>query len=351
LSGGNIAAASNCTFGVNVVAVAVGAQVNTTGNVTSTNGGAGNTATATVDVLAADLTISKTHTGNFFQGQTNATYSIVVSNAGAGATAGNVTVTDAPPTGYSVTSLTGTGWTCTVATLSCTRSDALAFGASYPAITVTGSVAATADPNFTNTATVAGGGELNTSNDSATDATTVSAPPDFTLGITSQSVTVNAGGTANYVFTITPTSGALSTGITFAVSGLPQKTTFTIAPTTVTLGTSPQTVSLAVMTSGGDPFIAHNSSVNRGIFLAMFFPVSGLVFVGFGPRKRLWKRGKAGWLLCIMLIGMSSAILSGCASVHNFQHLGTPPGTYQLTVTATAGTTQHSTPVTLIVQQ
>ncbi|HEY1464868.1 MAG TPA: hypothetical protein VGF44_15740, partial [Terriglobales bacterium] len=39
LSGGNIAAASNCTFGVNVVAVAVGAQVNTTGNVTSTNGG------------------------------------------------------------------------------------------------------------------------------------------------------------------------------------------------------------------------------------------------------------------------------------------------------------------------
>lgn len=43
------------------------------------------------------LSISKSHTGNFTQGQTGATYSITVTNNGPGATAALVTVTDTLP--------------------------------------------------------------------------------------------------------------------------------------------------------------------------------------------------------------------------------------------------------------
>ena len=55
-----------------------------------------------------------------------------------------------------------------LATLTATRSDALAAGGSYPAITLTVNVAANAPASVTNTATVSGGGEVNTGNDIAT---------------------------------------------------------------------------------------------------------------------------------------------------------------------------------------
>src|SRR5438876_289774 len=81
------------------------------------------------------LTVAKTHTGNFTQGQQGASYTVIVSNvAGAGTTSGTVTVTDAAPTGLTLASLAGTGWQC--AGTGCNRSDALPGGASYLPITV-----------------------------------------------------------------------------------------------------------------------------------------------------------------------------------------------------------------------
>ncbi len=131
------------------------------------------TATA-VTTGTPDLTISKSHSGNFTQGQTGATYSLTVSNAGDGPTTAAVTVTDSLPAGLTATALAGSGWTCSLGTLSCTRSDALAAAASYPGITVTVDVAGAAPASLTNSATVGGGGEVNASNDSASDPTTIS---------------------------------------------------------------------------------------------------------------------------------------------------------------------------------
>ena len=88
-----------------------------------------------------------------------------------------MTVTDTLPSGLTATALSGTGWTCTLATLSCTRSTALAAGASYPAITLTVNVASTAPASVTNTATVSGGGEVNTANNSASDVTPIGGRP------------------------------------------------------------------------------------------------------------------------------------------------------------------------------
>jgi uncharacterized protein (TIGR03437 family) len=103
------------------------------------------------------LTIAKSHAGSFTPGQQGATYTVTVSNgAGATPTSGTVTVTDNVPGGLTLGSMAGTGWNCSANT--CTRSDALNAGSSYPPITVTVNVAATATSPQVNQASVSGGG-------------------------------------------------------------------------------------------------------------------------------------------------------------------------------------------------
>ena len=122
-----------------------------------------------------DLTITKSHAGNFTRGQTGATYTITVSNTGGVATTGSVTVTDTLPSGLNATNLSGAGWNCTVATTTCTRSDALNAGASYPPITLTVAVAVNAPASVTNTAQVAGGGDVDPGDNTASDPTLIAA--------------------------------------------------------------------------------------------------------------------------------------------------------------------------------
>jgi uncharacterized repeat protein (TIGR01451 family) len=116
------------------------------------------------------LAISKSHSGNFTQGQTGATYTIAIANAGTGATSGTVSVSDTLPSGLTAASIAGSGWSCTQPAGPCTRSDVLAVNASYPAITLTVNVANNAPSSVINTATVSGGGAPNSS---ASDPTTI----------------------------------------------------------------------------------------------------------------------------------------------------------------------------------
>ena len=118
----------------------------------------------------SSLSVTKSHIGVFTQGQTSgASYTVTVSNAAsAAATTGTVTVTDNPPTGMSVALMTGTGWGCINNV--CTRTDALAPGASYPPITANVNIALTAASSLTNQVTVSGG---NSASASASDVTTI----------------------------------------------------------------------------------------------------------------------------------------------------------------------------------
>src|SRR5262249_48313143 len=159
-----------------------------------------------------DLTIADVHTGNFTQGDTNKTYTITVKNSGGQPTTGTVTVTDTVPTGLTINAnaASGAGWTCnqTTATVTCTRSDVLAPKASYPDITLTVDVSSTAPGFVTNTATVAGGGEQNTSNDTANDVTTViQTGPDPTITKTHSGSFVR---TQTGTYTITVTNAGLT---------------------------------------------------------------------------------------------------------------------------------------------
>ncbi|HVQ37290.1 MAG TPA: hypothetical protein VMS31_07150 [Pyrinomonadaceae bacterium] len=168
-----VTVANNAAASVtNSASVSGGGQTNT-GNDSATD--------PTTVTQLADLTITKSHTGNFTQGQVGATYSITATNSGSAATSGTVTVTDTLPAGLTATAISGTGWSCVLGTLICTRSDALAAGSSYPVITLTVTVANNAASNVTNSVSVSGGGQTNTSNDTATDPTTINQLPDLTI--------------------------------------------------------------------------------------------------------------------------------------------------------------------------
>ncbi len=174
------------------VNVAPNAPASVTNSVTVSGGGELNTANdaasdPTTIGPGPDLTITKTHVGNFTQSQNSATYTITVNNVGPGAVqSGNtVTVTDTlPPSGLTATSISGSAWSCTQPSGPCTRdfgNTVLAAGSSYPPLTLAVNVAPNAPASVTNSVTVSGGGELNTANDAASDPTTIGPGPDLTI--------------------------------------------------------------------------------------------------------------------------------------------------------------------------
>jgi uncharacterized repeat protein (TIGR01451 family) len=181
----------------------------------------------TLNIGSADLTVAKSHTGNFTQGQTGAAYTITVNNIGGSPTSGTVTLADTLPAGLTATAMSGTGWTCTLATLSCTRSDALAASTSYPAITVTVNVASNAPASVTNTATVSGGGESNTSNDTANDVTTITGPPDLTVAKSHTGNFTQGQTGAAYTITVNNIGGSPTSGTVTLADTLPAGLTAT----------------------------------------------------------------------------------------------------------------------------
>ncbi len=185
---------------------------------TSTDANPANNNSNANTFVGPDLTVAKNHTGNFYQGQTGAQYTITASNSGTLSTNGTVTVTDTLPAGLTATAISGTGWTCVLGTQTCTRSDVLAAGASYPVITLTVNVAAGAGSPLVNNVTVSGGGENNTSNDTATDSTTVTTPPTLTVAKSHTGNFYRNQTGAQYTITVSNVGGAATDGTTVTVT-------------------------------------------------------------------------------------------------------------------------------------
>ena len=152
-----------------------------------------------------DMTLGKSHVGNFTRGAA-ASYTIPVSNVSPfGSTSGVVTINDTLPFGISPTGASGLGWSCSVSgqTVSCTRSDVLAAGASYPSITLNALVSQSAPATLTNTATVSGGGEANLLNDTATDTAIVGSSADLAVTDSASPNPVATNGTITYTVVVT----------------------------------------------------------------------------------------------------------------------------------------------------
>jgi choice-of-anchor C domain-containing protein len=196
----------------NTVTVAGGGEINTGNNSASD---------PTTIVQVADLTIAKSHSGNFTQGQTGAAYTITVTNSGSGPTNGTVTVVDTLPSGLSATAISGGGWSCVLATLTCTRSDVLSASLSYPDITLTVTVANNAPASVTNTVTVAGGGEINTGNNFASDPTAIIQIAGLALSKTHNGNFTQGQVGATYTLTLTNTGAGPTAGAVTVTDTLP----------------------------------------------------------------------------------------------------------------------------------
>lgn len=180
-----------------------------------------------------DLSITKTHTGNFVAG-TVGTYSITVSNSSAALIEredNTVTVTDTLPAGLTFQSASGAGWNCSASgqVVTCTHAAPLNVGASFPVLSLNVNVLESAAATVTNTAVVSTPSfELNAANNTVTDATNVVFPNLSTSTKTVQDLNggeANPGDTLRYTITLTETAGHATAGVS-VVDHIPANVTY-----------------------------------------------------------------------------------------------------------------------------
>ncbi len=241
-----------------------------------------NTAVDATSIVPAppDLTITISHTGNFNQSQQSVGYAITITNQGAGPTKGKVTVTDLLPAGLNLVFMSGFGWNCGTNSLSCSRSDVLAPGASYPVLGPTLNVSANAPASVINTATVTGGGDVSAGNNSASDPTVINPSPDLVVAMSHAPDPFVVGQTGAYTITVSNAGHATTSG-TVAVSGfLPSGlglstisgtgwscsgTTFSCTRTDpLAAGGSYPPITLTVNVTGGGPGVTSFVKVSGG---------------------------------------------------------------------------------------
>ncbi len=191
----------------------------------------GPAATAVAHVDSADLAITKTPVGAAVAGE-DVSWRITVGNGGPDPVVGPVTVSDTMPGVLASVTATGNGWTCSgTAPVSCSRSDSLAAGQSYPVITVTGRVPAglASGTDLTNAATVrARTHDPATKNNDTTSRVTSTTVAD--LGIDKAlSGELVAGETATYTLDVTNHGPSVHRGPVEITDVVPAGTTFVSA--------------------------------------------------------------------------------------------------------------------------
>jgi hypothetical protein len=224
----------------------------------------------------SDLRVTKTHTGDFEQGGTHS-YVVTAINDGPAPTSGTTTMTDTLPAGLTPTGATGTGWLCNVMapTVTCTSTDAIPAGGSFPPITLTVSVALNSPLSLTNTATVSGGGEMDVSDDSASDPTNVIPQTEVVIVGGNVTITDGLGGTSSDNIVISCTSAPDTVVISDPGTGLSQsilKSAITGSITINTLGGNDTlTIDLTgcnsippggIFFNGGNPTVAPGDKLN-----------------------------------------------------------------------------------------
>jgi hypothetical protein len=248
-----------------------GGSVTVTGTATTNPGPAdGVTATDTAPVAASQkapaapsLSMTVMPQGEFSAGSTGG-YQLTVSNApDAGPTTGPVTATFPVPAGETVTSASGTGWTCPASgqTVTCTRpgtgNDALQPGSSYPPVIIATSIPSSASGTVpvTANANTPGNSDPNGA-DAKTTVTITPAPvvaPSLSMTVTPQGpFTAGSSGSYQLLVANAPDAGP-TTGPVTATFPVPAGQTVRSANGTGwTCSTSGQTVTCTRPGTGQD---------------------------------------------------------------------------------------------------
>jgi uncharacterized repeat protein (TIGR01451 family) len=217
-SDGTIAANGTCTVTVNVTATTDGAKMNTTSNVTSEEGGTGNTGTDTLNV-ASPPSIAKAFSPNPIAVGGVSTLTFTITNPNAGTSLTGVAFIDTFPTGLEVAATpNATTSGCGSPTFSpAAGNTSISFSggtiAASGTCTVTVDVTATtggSKVNMTGNVTSTNGGTGNT----ATATLTAVSPPSIAKAFSPNPIAV--GGVSTLTFTITnPNAGTSLTGVAF----------------------------------------------------------------------------------------------------------------------------------------
>jgi hypothetical protein len=174
---------------------------------------------------------------------------------------------------------------------------------------------------------------------------------DFSISAAPSANSVAAGGSATYTITLAPI-GTFTGTVQLACSGAPAKTTCTLSKSSVTLDeSSPAPVTVTVITTAQTVAALSSSPLPKttfsGSFLwacAGFAPIAGLLLI---KKRRL--AAVAGvtvlaWTLVSCGGGSTTGTGGGGGTIP-----GTPPGTYTLSVSGTAGSLEHTSTITLTV--
>jgi len=176
---------------------------------------------------------------------------------------------------------------------------------------------------------------------------------NFTLASSTASQTVTAGKPATYNLSVAPQGLAFDNPISFSCAGLASLSQCAFNPPSATPGRNAQPVVLTISTTAPVAFLRR-----RGLVYAAFLALPGIGFVFAGliggelRRKGIAKFVTMGLVSLILLLAVSCGGGGGASSgpPPPPPQPGTPPGTYQVTVTATSGALSQQQVVTLTVQ-
>jgi sugar lactone lactonase YvrE len=172
---------------------------------------------------------------------------------------------------------------------------------------------------------------------------------DFVLTATPPAKTVAPGAVAQFTVNTTGVNGDFDSAIQLTASGLPSGFTASFAPASVTPGANGASSVLSIQTTSPTALLQPHP-LHRGPWLPASLTAL-LVVPLLGLRKRIRRLGALARALSfvLLLVGALAPVLmlTGCSG----GYYSVQTQTYTVTVTGTSGSTQHSTTVTLTVQQ
>ena len=182
-------------------------------------------------------------------------------------------------------------------------------------------------------------------------------PPDFSISAPSSTTpsSVMPGQAGMAKVTVGSTGGFTGT-VTFTCKVLPASSlapACSLSPTQVTLTSGGKTTSILTVNTTAATALLARPHLGRGLVpvYAMVFPILGATLLGVGFTSNGRRKGLVGLMMCCLLIGgLAFQMACGGGSGSSTGAPGTPAGNYAVTLTGSAGSTQHATSVTLTVQ-
>jgi hypothetical protein len=200
--------------------------------------------------------------------------------------------------------------------------------------------------NFTNTAEVHAT-EIDLSAANNLVSTNYSVAVDFTLIVANGSATVSAGQSATFNLTFRSQIELLNTLPQLSCSGLPAGAACSFGPFAPVVGTLDTTGPITITTTAPHTAQLHPASFPAAFAFAL--PVAGAVLIGGFSRRR--KRAIPSVLMLALWLSIAGCGGGGGGGTPPPVTVpGTPPGTYNITVTATTPVFSRSTNLTLVVR-